>query len=202
MAEKLLSRACGADVHAGDVVICEPDGVMGTDGSIPMALDYLQQMQPESADLPGPARAERLVFAFDHYGPGSGDRALALQERARAYAAGTRRSHLRGGRGHRTPADDGAGQGVAGPARRRRRLARRVLWRNAINNGLLAIVADTGQIVEGQRLELHLSGASPELRVSGPPACSIACEPLPDFVLAMRKAGGLVPYLRQYRKLA
>jgi 3-isopropylmalate/(R)-2-methylmalate dehydratase large subunit len=86
MAEKLLSRACGADVHAGDVVICEPDGVMGTDGSIPMALDYLQQMQPEGADLPGPARAERLVFAFDHYGPGSGDRALALQERARAYA--------------------------------------------------------------------------------------------------------------------
>jgi 3-isopropylmalate/(R)-2-methylmalate dehydratase small subunit len=78
----------------------------------------------------------------------------------------------------------------------------RTYWRNAINNGLLAIVADTGQIVEGQRLELHLSGASPELRVSGPPACSIACEPLPDFVLAMRKAGGLIPYLRQYRKLA
>jgi 3-isopropylmalate/(R)-2-methylmalate dehydratase large subunit len=86
MAEKLLSRACAADVHAGDVVICMPDGAMGTDGSIPMALDYLQQMQPDGADLPGPARAESVVFAFDHYGPGSGDRALALQERARAYA--------------------------------------------------------------------------------------------------------------------
>lgn len=86
MAEKLLSRACAADVQAGDVVVCEPDGVMGTDGSIPMALDYLQRMQLEGADLPAPARAERLAFAFDHYGPGSGDRALALQERARAYA--------------------------------------------------------------------------------------------------------------------
>jgi 3-isopropylmalate/(R)-2-methylmalate dehydratase large subunit len=86
MAEKLLSRACAADVYASDVVICEPDGAMGTDGSIPMALDYLQRMQPEGAELPGPARAEQLVFAFDHYGPGSGDRALALQERARAYA--------------------------------------------------------------------------------------------------------------------
>lgn len=78
----------------------------------------------------------------------------------------------------------------------------RTYWRNAINNGLLAIVADTDQIVEGQRLELRLSGALPELLVGEPPARSIACEPLPDFVLAMRKAGGLVPYLRQHRKLA
>ncbi len=78
----------------------------------------------------------------------------------------------------------------------------RTYWRNAINNGLLAIVADTDPIVEGQRLEVHLSGARPELLVGEPPARSITCEPLPDFVLAMRKAGGLVPYLRQHRKLA
>jgi len=78
----------------------------------------------------------------------------------------------------------------------------RTFYRNAINNGLLAIVADTDQIVEGQRLEVHLSGARPELRVGEPPARSITCERLPDFVLAMRKAGGLVPYLRQHRKLA
>ncbi len=78
----------------------------------------------------------------------------------------------------------------------------RTYWRNAINNGLLAIVADTDQIVEGQRLEVLLSDARPELRVGEPPARSVACEPLPDFVLAMRKAGGLVRYLRQHRKLA
>lgn len=78
----------------------------------------------------------------------------------------------------------------------------RTYWRNAINNGLLAIVADTDPIVEGQRLEVHLSGAHPELRIGEPPGHCIPCEPLPDFVLAMRKAGGLVPYLRQHRKLA
>lgn len=78
----------------------------------------------------------------------------------------------------------------------------RTYWRNAINNGLLVIVADTGGIVEGQSLELHLAGALPELRtVSGRPL-SIACEPLPEFMLAMREAGGLVAYLRQHRKLA
>lgn len=58
---------------------------MGTDGSIPMSLDYLLEIQ--GGDAPGaPLRPEKLAFAFDHYGPGSGDRAQALQQRARAYA--------------------------------------------------------------------------------------------------------------------
>ncbi len=78
----------------------------------------------------------------------------------------------------------------------------RTYWRNAINNGLLAIVADTSLIAEGQPLEVHLSGAQPELRVGGHPVHTIPCEPLQEFVLAMREAGGLNPYLRQHRKLA
>jgi 3-isopropylmalate/(R)-2-methylmalate dehydratase small subunit len=77
----------------------------------------------------------------------------------------------------------------------------RTYWRNAVNNGLLAIVADTAGIAEGEALELHLTGSQPELRV-GVTGRSIACEPLPDFMLAMREAGGLVPYLRQHRTLA
>ena len=85
MAEKLLSRAAGRPLRAGDVAVCEIDGAMGTDGSIPMALDYLQSIQ--GGDVPGaPNKPERLAFAFDHYGPDSGTRALALQQRARAYA--------------------------------------------------------------------------------------------------------------------
>jgi 3-isopropylmalate/(R)-2-methylmalate dehydratase large subunit len=86
MAEKLLSRAAGRAVRAGDTIVCEPDGAMGTDGSIPMALDYLQQMQPPGAALPAPGDAARFVFALDHYGPDSGERALGLQQRARQYA--------------------------------------------------------------------------------------------------------------------
>lgn len=86
LAEKLLSRAAGRVLHAGALAVCEVDQAMGTDGSIPMALDYLQRMQEDGAALPGPARPERLSFAFDHYGATSGARALQLQERARRYA--------------------------------------------------------------------------------------------------------------------
>ena len=102
IAEKLLSRAAGADLRAGDIAVCEPDVAMGTDGSIPMALDYLQQMQPAGAPLPPPRHVDRLLFALDHYGPGSGARSLALQERARAYARahGVRMFEVGEGIGH------------------------------------------------------------------------------------------------------
>jgi len=78
----------------------------------------------------------------------------------------------------------------------------RTYWRNAVNNGLLAIVADTSGIEEGQRLEVHLAGSRPELRVMTEPARTVPCEPLPPFMLALREAGGLVPYLRRHRTLA
>lgn len=78
----------------------------------------------------------------------------------------------------------------------------RTYWRNAVNNGLLAIVADTRGVAEGQPLEVHLDGTRPELRVMTAPARILACEPLPPFMLAIREAGGLVPYLRRHRTLA
>ena len=74
LAEKLLSRAAGRSVLAGESVVCRVDQAMGTDGSIPMALDYLRQMQPDGAPLPPPAAPQRVVFVLDHYGPGSGER--------------------------------------------------------------------------------------------------------------------------------
>ncbi len=84
LAEKLLSRAAGREVRAGDIVVCEVDAAMGTDGSIPMALDYLGQLA--AGPLPAPAARHKLFFAMDHYGTLSGERALALQEKARRYA--------------------------------------------------------------------------------------------------------------------
>ena len=78
----------------------------------------------------------------------------------------------------------------------------RTYWRNAINNGLLVIVADTSQIVEGDPLELRLFGVQAELHVGLAPSRRITCEPVSDFMLAMQEAGGLVPYLRQHRTLA
>lgn len=78
----------------------------------------------------------------------------------------------------------------------------RTYWRNAINNGLLLVVADTSGIAEGAPLALRLDGARPDVSVGAEPASSIACEPVSDFMRAMLEAGGLVPYLRKHRKLA
>ncbi|MCY7318303.1 MAG: alpha-IPM isomerase [Ramlibacter sp.] len=78
----------------------------------------------------------------------------------------------------------------------------RTYWRNAINNGLLLVALDTRGIGEGAGLELHVDRAVPELRVEGESASRIASDSLPPFMRAMLDAGGLVPYLRQHRKLA
>jgi 3-isopropylmalate/(R)-2-methylmalate dehydratase small subunit len=78
----------------------------------------------------------------------------------------------------------------------------RTYWRNAVNNGLLVVVADTSGIAEGEPLSLHLDGERPELRVGAPAARRVACGPLPEFMLALREGGGLVPYLRRHRRLA
>jgi 3-isopropylmalate/(R)-2-methylmalate dehydratase large subunit len=84
LSEKILSRAAGRRVRAGELAICTPDLAMGTDGSIPMALDYLESMRPGGG---APRFPRRLVFALDHYGAASGPQAQALQARARDYAA-------------------------------------------------------------------------------------------------------------------
>lgn len=78
----------------------------------------------------------------------------------------------------------------------------RTYWRNAINNGLLALVGDTSGIAEGDALELRLEAQTPEIRVVSRASPRIACEPMPDIMLALRDAGGLVPYLRMHGKLA
>ena len=79
----------------------------------------------------------------------------------------------------------------------------RTYWRNAANNGLLLVSADTSTIREGERL-LDLERAPTELQVLDPQDGSIrviACEPPPPFVLQLRTVGGLIPWLRQHRSL-
>ena len=75
----------------------------------------------------------------------------------------------------------------------------RTYWRNAVNNGLLALTADTRGIAEGAHLSIEIAGEGTQIRVEG--GDSIAAEPLPEFVLAMRDAGGLLPYLRRHGRL-
>src|SRR6202043_616736 len=52
------------------------------------------------------------------------------------------------------------------------------------------------RIAEGDALQVCLARPTPELRLISQLSRRIACEAMPEFMLAMREAGGLVPYLR------
>lgn len=70
----------------------------------------------------------------------------------------------------------------------------RSFYRNAINNGLIVVAADTSGIAEGSRLRIELddSGSRVVLRRDDmrPGA------PLPPIMREILGAGGLIPYLR------
>jgi 3-isopropylmalate/(R)-2-methylmalate dehydratase large subunit len=73
ISEKILSLKAGIDARAGDLVVCDVDCALGTDGSTPMALDYFEQMGGRTVRHPG-----RLVFALDHYVPPSSPKTREL----------------------------------------------------------------------------------------------------------------------------
>ena len=77
----------------------------------------------------------------------------------------------------------------------------RTYLRNALNNGLLLVTADTSSIAEGDRLQLAIGSDDLRLTVAGATPRVIPCEPLPPFVQTLLAAGGLVPYLRTHRRL-
>ncbi len=73
-----------------------------------------------------------------------------------------------------------------------------IFYRNALNNGLLAVVCPDHEGIEaGDRLRLDpMAGRLLHL----PSGRSFACRPLPGHLLAMVEAGGLVPWLeRRFR---
>ena len=72
----------------------------------------------------------------------------------------------------------------------------RTFFRNAVNNGLLPLECDTATINEGDRLGIELSGGI--LTVRNLSACTRESSALamPERVLAILEAGGLVPYIK------
>jgi 3-isopropylmalate/(R)-2-methylmalate dehydratase large subunit len=110
LSEKLLSRKSGRSVHAGEVAICEVDYAMGTDGSIPMALDYFAAMGGTRVFAPG-----NLLFALDHYAPAPSVKAALLQAAIRRFAGehGIRLFDVGAGIGHQIVVE----QGLAAPGR-------------------------------------------------------------------------------------
>jgi 3-isopropylmalate/(R)-2-methylmalate dehydratase large subunit len=81
LSEKLLSQKAGRHVRAGEIAICQVDFALGTDASVPMALDYFEAMGGTA-----PLHAEQLVFAFDHYAPAPSPKSALLHARIRRFA--------------------------------------------------------------------------------------------------------------------
>ncbi len=77
----------------------------------------------------------------------------------------------------------------------------RTYLRNAMNGGLLPVVADTAGIEEGDALQLFVDPAAGlTLRVGT--SRHVRCDPLPAFMWEMLEAGGLIPFLRQRGRFA
>lgn len=77
ISEKIISEKSGSDAVAGDVVVCSVDCALGTDASVPMAIDYFEAMGGTRVLHP-----ERLVFALDHYAATS----TRLHQKTREFA--------------------------------------------------------------------------------------------------------------------
>jgi 3-isopropylmalate/(R)-2-methylmalate dehydratase large subunit len=80
ISEKILSTKSQRDARAGDLVICDVDYAMATDGSAPMAIDYFELMGGTSVFDP-----RRIVFVMDHYSSSAHQTTLQLQQKMREF---------------------------------------------------------------------------------------------------------------------
>ncbi len=70
----------------------------------------------------------------------------------------------------------------------------RIFYRNAINVGLPLLIADTDDINSGDELEVNFkTGLIKNLTKGG----TIQAKPLPDFMLRIIEAGGVVKYIKE-----
>ncbi len=72
----------------------------------------------------------------------------------------------------------------------------RIFYRNAINQGLPILVCPgiAAQVEEGHELEVDLSTGTVRNLTTG---VTLQAQPLPDFVLEILEAGGLIPWLKR-----
>lgn len=74
----------------------------------------------------------------------------------------------------------------------------RIFYRNCINIGLPAIIADTDRIDEGDMLEVDL-GAGKVRNLTKKNELNFP--PLPDVMTKILNEGGLIPYIKKYGSL-
>lgn len=78
----------------------------------------------------------------------------------------------------------------------------RTFYRNAINNGLIALECDTSRIREGDWLILAISEDQVTRVRNETQDEEFIAHPLPRIMLEILKEGGLVPYFRGHRGFA
>lgn len=81
IAEKILSQKSSTDSLAGDVVICDIDHLVATDGSMPMTIDYFERMGGTAI-----ANAANTAVSLDHYSPPPNRTTATLHEKIRVFA--------------------------------------------------------------------------------------------------------------------
>jgi 3-isopropylmalate/(R)-2-methylmalate dehydratase large subunit len=79
--EKILTAHAGRDARAGDIIVCSPALILGTDGSTPMAIDCFEAMGGRSIPCP-----ERILLARDHYSPPTTASTLGFHARMERFA--------------------------------------------------------------------------------------------------------------------
>ena len=73
----------------------------------------------------------------------------------------------------------------------------RSFYRNAINNGLLAVECDTASLIEGDRLSIKLDASGVQIVVPTR-GIMLAGGPMPPLMNRILESGGLVNFLRDH----
>lgn len=74
----------------------------------------------------------------------------------------------------------------------------RIFFRNCINVGLPAVMLDTDEIQDGDRLEIDLSGGKV---IDHSTAKDLKFPPLPFEMTSILREGGLIPFVKKYGDL-
>ncbi len=73
----------------------------------------------------------------------------------------------------------------------------RIFYRNSINNGLVLIEADTDKLDSGDEIEIYLEEGKIKNITKN---IEIYGTKIPDFLIEIIKIGGVVNYLKKYKK--
>jgi len=81
IAEKIISRHCGREVEAGELVITRVDFAIAQDGTAPLAIQRFQEMGKEKIFAP-----DKVAFFIDHSAPPPSKDIASLQKLMRDFA--------------------------------------------------------------------------------------------------------------------